>query len=346
MASISPRKDSDGNLIGYRVQIRRRGHPPQVRTFRQKSEAMIWSRSIEGEMDKGLFVDFSEAERTTLDELLDRYRSDVTPAKRGAAAELSKIAVIKRHPIVRRPVAGITGADLAQYRDDRLREVSPATVNRELTIVSHVFSVAMQEWRIILPRGNPVMAMRRPRTPEGRTRRLGDGEEERILSAASAYERTSKAIRMASIIQLALATGMRRGEISAMRWEFIDFPGRTIHLPDTKNGTARSVPLSKAAVAILQGVVRRNDGWVWGTDMDPHSITRAFDRICARAAINDLRFHDLRHEAVSRLFETTDLSEMEIARITGHKTMAMLSRYTHLRAGHLADRLDGKRRGG
>ena len=95
---MSPRKDYDGNLIGYRMQIRGRGHPPQVRTFRQKSEAMIWSRSIEGEMDKGLFVDFSEAERTTLDELFDRYRSDVTPAKRGAAAELSKIAVIKRHP--------------------------------------------------------------------------------------------------------------------------------------------------------------------------------------------------------------------------------------------------------
>lgn len=297
-------------------------------------------------MDKGMFVDFSEAERTTLNELLDRYRSDVTPTKRGAAAELSKIAVILRHPIVRRPLAVLTGADLAQYRDDRLREVAPATVNRELTVLSHAFSVAMQEWRIVLPRGNPVLAMRRPRAPEGRSRRLGAGEEERIGVAASEYERTSKAIRMASIIALALATGMRRGEIASMRWDFVDLSGRTIHLPETKNGTARSVPLSKVAVEILRGVVQRIDGWVWGVDIDPHSITRAFDRICVRAAIKDLRFHDLRHEAVSRLFEKTDLSEMEIARITGHKTLAMLSRYTHLRAGHLADRLDGKRRGG
>lgn len=346
MATINERFDRDGQSIGWQVIVRRKGFPSQTRTFRSKRDADQWSYEIESEIGQGRFVDHREAESTLLAILLARYRTEVTPRKRGAKAELSKIGVIARHRIVRRSVASLTGADLAAYRDDRLKEVSAGTVNRELSVLGHVFTVAMQEWRILLPRGNPVQAMRRPRAADARTRRLFDGEEDRLVAAALHYEATSKAIRMAAVIKLAMATAMRRGEIVSMRWQHVDLKARTIHLPETKNGTARSVPLSAAAVALLEALPRRSDGWVWGADIDPHSITTAFDRICKRAKIEDLRFHDLRHEAISRLFERTDLTEMEIARVSGHKTMAMLSRYTHLRAGHLADRLDGKRRGG
>lgn len=346
MATINERFDRDGQSIGWQCIVRRKGHPSQTRTFRTKKQADLWAATLESDIGHGRFVDHREAEKTTLATLIDRYRREITPQKRGERAELSKLRVIERHPIVRRTVAGITGADLSDYRDDRLREVSAGTVNRELNIISHVFAIAVTEWRINLPRGNPVSAMRRPRADAARTRRLQEGEEDRLIAAALQYEVTPKALRMTGIIALALATAMRRGEIAGMTWKHVDLLDRTIHLPETKNGSARSIPLSRPAIAVLESLPRRIDGWVWGPAIDPHSITTAFDRICTRAKIADLRFHDLRHEAISRLFENTDLTEMEIARISGHKTMMMLSRYTHLRAGHLADRLDGKRRGG
>lgn len=348
MATINERFDRDGQSIGWQTIVRRKGHPSQTRTFRTRREADLWAATIEAAVGHGTFVDHREAEKTSFATLLDRYRREITPQKRGEKAEVSKLRVIERHPITRRAVAGITGADLAGYRDDRLREVSPGTVNCELNIISHIFAIAITEWQIDLPRGNPVAAMRRPRSDAARTRRLQEGEEDRLIAAALQYEVTPKALRMTSIITLPLATAtaMRRGEIIGMTWQHVDLPGRTIHLPETKNGSARSIPLSRAAIAVLESLPRRIDGWVWGANIDPHSITTAFDRICTRAKIENLRFHDLRHEAISRLFERTDLTEMEIARISGHKTMMMLSRYTHLRAGHIADRLDGKRRGG
>ena len=136
---------------------------------------------------------------------------------------------------------------------------------------------------------------------------------------------------------------MRRGEIAGLRWENVNLKQRSAHLPDTKNGTARTVPLSLEAVVILQSLPRRLDGRVF--NLGSESITSDMFMACRAAGITGLTFHDLRHEAISRLFENTDLDAMEIARISGHQTLSMLSRYTHLRAHRLADRLDGVPRG-
>ena len=130
---------------------------------------------------------------------------------------------------------------------------------------------------------------------------------------------------------------MRRGEIAAMRWEHLDRQARVLLIPETKTGTPRRVPLSMAALAVLDALPRRLDGQVWA--MRPDSISQAFERVCKAAGIEGLTFHDLRHEATSRLFEK-GLNPMEVAAITGHKTLQMLKRYTHLRAEELVRKLD------
>ncbi len=132
---------------------------------------------------------------------------------------------------------------------------------------------------------------------------------------------------------------MRGGEIAKLTWDRVDTKQHRAHPPVTKNGTARSVPLSREALAVLESLPHRIDGTVFG--MSDNAISMAWTRTIRTAKIAGLTFHDWRHEAISRLFEKTDLDAMEIARISGHRTLSMLSRYTHLRAHHLAERMDG-----
>ena len=162
---------------------------------------------------------------------------------------------------------------------------------------------------------NPAELVHKPRLPQGRERHLVDDEQARLLSAALTYG----------------------GEIAAMRWEHLDRKAKVLLIPEAKNGTPRRVPLSPAAVGVLDGLPRRIDGRVWG--MRPDSISQAFERACQAAGIEGLTFHDLRHEATSRLFEK-GLALTEVATITGHKTWQMLKRYTHLRAEDLVKKLD------
>lgn len=188
---------------------------------------------------------------------------------------------------------------------------------------------------------NPVQGIRKPSLKgTGRTRHLEPGEELELLARAREYGEP-----LPSIIQLALETAMRRGEIAGLRWESVDLNRRVIHLSQTKNGESRDVPLSSRAVAVLVVLPRRIDGRVF--DVRSDNISQAFARItgtsatskqCARRQdiklLADFRFHDLRHEATSRLFER-GLNPMQVAAITGHKTLQMLKRYTHLRAEEL-----------
>ena len=177
---------------------------------------------------------------------------------------------------------------------------------------------------------NPVSQIRRPRNPESRERRLQFEELEKIL------EHTESPM-LGHVVLFALETGMRRGEIAMMQWEHVDVKKRTLRIPETKTGKARSIPLTTEALRILNDLPRRLDGFIWGMT-DPHTMTRAFERACKRAKISDLTFHDLRHEATSRFFEK-GLNPMQVAAITGHKTLQMLKRYTHLKAEDLAELL-------
>ncbi|MDY0261898.1 site-specific integrase [Syntrophotalea acetylenica] len=322
MASINKR-----GPYQWQVKIRRKGYPLQSKTFETEEDAKKWARLIESEMDRGIFVCQAEAEKTTLEEALKRYKREITPGKKGKKQEESRINILSRSPLGPRYLASIRGTDVAKYRDERLLERSPITVNNELILLSHLYTVAKKEWGMEGLR-NPVRDIRKPKQPSGRDRRLRPGEEERLLKHTPP--------RLRPLIVLALETAMRLGELVNLRWENINLARRTAHLPETKNDSARTVPLSTSAIKEFKALPRHLDGQIFTYSANAASI--AFSDLVKKQEIENLRFHDLRHEATSRLFEK-GLNPMEVASITGHKTLQMLKRYTHLRAEDLAEKL-------
>ena len=329
MATLVQRKGPSGRRV-WQVLVRRRGYTQQTRTFDTKAEAEAWSATIESEMARGVFMSRTEAESTTLAEALDRYRAEVAIHKK----DKGENGVIKwwaSRPLACRPMASIRGKDIASAIKIKEGEgVGPRTIFAYLAMLSHLFTIARREWGMESLE-NPVEFVRKPKLPSGRTRRLVADEEARLLEAAKTYGG-----EIHRIITWAIETAMRRGEIAGMRWEHLDRRARVLLIPETKTGTPRRIPLSSRALQVLENLPRRLDGKVWG--MRPDSISQAFERICTTAGIEGLTFHDLRHEATSRLFEK-GLNPMEVAAITGHKTLQMLKRYTHLRAEDLVGRL-------
>jgi len=316
----------------YRVRIRRKGYPEQIKTFETMGKAKKWSRLVESKMDRGVFVSMVEAESTTFEECLSRYMREKTTNKKGWRQERTRIKKMQQHPLASRVMASIRSKDIAEYRDARLScssVNSATTVLHELKIISHVFNTARKEWGM---EGliNPVEGIAKPAPPRPRDRRLESGEEVRLLASAMEYNQRTHAL-----IVVAIETSMRRGELAGLTWNDID--GNIARLTDTKNGESREVPMSSRALAALQPLPRQlHDDRIFGLTND--AVTKGFRKICKRAGIEDLRFHDLRHEATSRLFEK-GLNPMQVAAITGHKTLQMLKRYTHLRAKDLAKML-------
>ncbi|PLT20525.1 MULTISPECIES: site-specific integrase [Ralstonia] len=347
MASISKR----GNY--WRAFVRRRGYPLQTRTFDTKATAEAWARRIEAELDRGVFVDRTEAERNTLGDLLLRYSQEVSPHKKGGPLEILRIRKLRSDPIAALKVSALSGQSIAQYRDRRLagdpktKAVSGSTVNRELTLIGHVISVARKEWGVHVDT-NPVSLIRRPKENRARSRRLYRGEEERLLLQLELSQRTAEGFYVAGgcrneyvrpLVILALETAMRRGELLSLQWSDVHLADRYVRLHDTKNGEARDAPLSTRAVSTLTELSTRPrhvSGRVF--PVSPEALKKAFTRACDRAGIEDLHFHDLRHEATSRISEKLD-NILELSAVTGHKTVQMLKRYYHPRASDLARKL-------
>jgi integrase len=308
-----------------------------------KADAERWSRGIELDMDRGTFTCRSEAERTTLNELLDRYLVEITPTKKGADAESYLIKKWKRHPMSRKMISSVRASDLAKFRDESLKTMSANSVRNELALLSGLFEIARKEWGYGV--SNPVRDIRKPSPPAGRERRFVAGEEEALLAECD----RSRAWYLGAVVRLALETAARMGELANLRWNDVDLPRQTAYFRDTKNGENRRIPLSTAAIRILKQLPRSVDGRVF--PVSKASIKSSFHDAVVRVRreyvhqgganedyMVDLHFHDLRHEAVSRLFEL-GLNSMEVAGISGHKTLQMLKRYTHLKAEDLARKL-------
>jgi integrase len=316
----------------WRVKVRRAGLPAQTRTFDSKTLAQQWARGVESEIDKGIVVDRRVAQRLSLAEILERYRHEVTPSKRGAADENLRLKAMAQRPFARIRTSALTSSHLAAYRDERLKVVSGAIVNREFSVLSHAIDTARREWDVYLPT-NPCTLVRRPPQGRPRDRRLQGDEEQRLLAAC----RGARNKWLAHFVALAIETGMRRGELLGLSWDNVDLERRTAFLPVTKNGESRGVPLSSRAVTVLRGLPASSSGRVFG-ELTPLALRQSFNRATRRAGITGLRLHDLRHEATSRFFEK-GLNVMEVASVTGHKTLQMLKRYTHLSVTDLATRL-------
>lgn len=328
MATISPRADDQGIRIGWQARIRKKGFPVQVKTFRVKAEAQAWAKKIESEMERGLWRDTSEAESLTLAQCLDRYRDEVVPTKKGGRRELDYVNQWKGRTISRQFMSSIRGKDVAQAMKEMEAEgKGPNTIRLHLALLSHLFKVARTEWGMESI-DNPVEYVRKPKLPQGRDRRLVDDEETRLLAACQAINP-----ELRDIVLFAIETAMRQGEIMGMTWDNVDIKRRTVTLENTKNGEKRIVPLSSTALRVLSKSPRKISGEVW--EYRQEGVKYAFPAACRKANIKDLHFHDLRHEATSRLFEK-GLHPVQVAAITGHKTLQMLQRYTHLKAEDLA----------
>ena len=321
----------------YQVLIRRKGFATTCRTFHQKADADEWARHMEIKADRGdLPTPVKVLDTYRIRDILEKYRDEITVKKRSANTEAYILNAFLRLPIANLTLAQITPAHFSTHRDKRLKKVKSGTVNRELGIVKHAFDIAMREWDIPL-RENPLAKFKKLKTDNARSRRL-EGEEWNAIKTAVA---TCRNPFIMPLIRLAIETAMRRGELLAMQWHHIDFEVRTALIPVTKNGHSRTIPLTSEAVKILREIqdMKEADSKNVFSGVTGNAADNAWDRIIKRAKVEDLHFHDLRHEAISRFFER-GLSVPEVALISGHRDFRMLFRYTHLKAEDVAAKLN------
>ena len=342
MATITKRKAG-----GWQARVRRTGYPQQAKTFETRSDALKWAAVLESELARGVFVDSGPAERMTIRQALSLFGTEVVPKRKSQSSDPSRLATLTKH-LGDYSIARLQPMHVAAYRDKRLEQVGPQSVLHEMNLLNRVLRWLAIEKGVSCPKEPPTARVAKPTRPRGRERRVTDAEINAIVSATDSKE-------LGAIVRLAVATAMRRSELVGLEWRNVDLDRRTALLPTTKNGEPRRVPLSPDAIAVLGSISRRSDGRVFG--MRAASVQQAFQRASERARtranrsgasedpqpddsfLSALHFHDLRHEATSRLFERGDMDLMEVALITGHKDLRMLQRYTHLRPETVARKL-------
>ncbi|MBF5011480.1 integrase [Burkholderia pseudomultivorans] len=325
MATIRQRADR------WQAIIKRKGYPVQSKTFTLKKDAEKWARQQERLIDAGQWIDSPQDRQTTLGELLDRYAKEVSSGKRGTRAESYRIESFKKLSLAKHALSVITPQMVAAWRDARLGEVSSGTALRELQLLGHVFSVAIREWGVQLP-SNPVSLIRKPRSGKARDRVLTTSERTALISACSQCHNPW----IKPVVIFALETAARRGEILALTWQDVDLARRTATLQITKAGQPRRIPLSATCVTMLEALPRSLDGRVFPVSIE--TVKQAYERAVARAGITNFTFHDLRHDALTRLAKQ-GLSILELRAISGHATANMLQRYVSIDAGELAMKL-------
>jgi len=325
MASIRKRGSS------WHVQVRRSGQPSLTRSFNKKPDAIAWGRQTEAEIDRrGLAPSRADLERFTVGDLLKRYRDEVVVHKRGKRTETYTIEALLRHRLSGYALGHVTPNVFRLYRDERMNVVKGATVCRDLCILQHAFTIAIKEWGLPLFE-NPLAAVSRPSLGPHRERRLRDGEFEKLLKGCL----KGRVWWLSPLIRLAIETGMRRGELLNIQRHHINHDQKTLYIPVTKNGHSRTIPLTGRAMTILNEAPHEGDRLF---PLSGNAVRLAWERLKRRMDIEDLRFHDLRHEAISRFFEM-NLSVPEVALISGHRDYRMLSRYTHLKAQDVAKKI-------
>lgn len=316
MASIRRRKS------GYQVQIRR-AHQTLCKTFPTRQDAIRWARHQESQIDLGAAA---RLESPTLFELVQRYGRDIAPRHRREENCIGLLAKLMREPWVHQPVHQLPAVRLSTYRDKRLAECARETVRRELGLLQTILRYARREWA--MPINHALLEVAKPAADAHRTRRLTP-EETAII--ATAFES-----RFQDLVHFALETGLRRGELLRIEVAHIDRTRALLSIPETKNGHPRIIPLAPTALGILNRWAPPRGGRVF--QFTPRAVQMRWYRAMRRLGIEDLHFHDLRHEAISRFFEA-GLTIPEVALISGHRDPRMLFRYTHLRAEDVGQRM-------
>jgi integrase len=304
----------------WQVQIRRKGYPAVSKTFPLRDWAQRWAQETERQLDRGaLPPSLSDLKRYLLRDLLTRYLEEITPTKRGRESEGYQLKRLIRDPLSQLTLNRVTPATVAAYRDKRAKLVSGSSVQREIAILRHCLEVARTDWGIPL-QFNPAKGLRLPAANPARIRRISAGEEAALIDHAS-----HRSWYLAPIIRLAIATGMRRGELLSLTWNDVDFERKTATLRLTKNGRSRLVPLSPDALDVLRRLPCSQEKIF---PVSPNALRLSWERLRKATAMEDVHFHDLRHEAISRFFEL-GMTIPEVAQISGHRDAKMLLRYAH-----------------
>ena len=306
----------------WQAQVRSKHIGSISKSFHSKLDAQKWAKKQEVLMQSGQWSRIKE-HSFTLHSLITKYKYEITPKKRGFISEDQRLRrLLKEKDLMNLPLERLHPHILAAFRDRRLKDGVRAC-QYDLVLIRHAGNIACIEWGWSLG-DNPVEKIRLPKNNPPRERRLKPGEYERLKRASS----ETKVWYLWLIIDFAIETGMRRSEILGMKWEHIGIDNQRVLLPLTKNGSSRWVPLTKKAIDILSQVPRTTDHVFPITDV---ALRQSWERLRNRANLIDFTFHDLRHEAISRMFEK-GLNVPEVASISGHKTASQLFRYVQVNA--------------
>lgn len=337
MAYIEERKTKTGETR-FKAQIRIKGYPTQTQSFRRKTDAQRWATQTEAAIQEGRHFKTSESKKHTLKELITRYENEILPNKPRSKQE----GQIRwwREELGDHLLSEITPALIGEYRDKLANgktrhgnKRAPATVLRYLTALSHVFSVAVQEWGWL--DDSPMRKVVKPKRQRGRIRFLSDDERARLFAVCKESENPY----LYKVVVLALSTGMRKGEMMNLRWGDVDLVQKRIILHETKNNELRVVPLTGTALKLL---IAHEAERPFETDYlfpservknQPMDIRSSWEKALVQANIENFRFHDLRHSTASYL-AMNGASLSEIADVLGHKTIQMSKRYAHLSEAH------------
>lgn len=303
------------------------------KTFPTKSQAQAWAIQIEGEL---LSQKRNEIPDKTFSDLLDKYSAEISEHKKGKQWEQRRILYFKKYPFAEVKLQDLDEEDFKKFRDARLREVSSATVIREFNLLSHICSTAVKEWKWL--KTNPTSIVQRPKQPKSRDRLITQEEIDALLFSANftpKAEIKTAMQRVACAFLFAIETAMRAGEIVKLKWEDVDVKKRIANLYDTKNGADRTVPLSSEAIRILNQLPKESD---FIFNLTSQSLDALFRKLKSRCGIENLHFHDTRHEAITRLAKKLDV--LPLARMVGHRDLKMLMVYYNETAEELAKKLD------
>lgn len=347
MATIIQRKNTKGDTC-FQVKIRMKGFPPESATFKRKTDAVKWANSTESAMREGRYFKTAESKKHTLADLIDRYIEFELPQRKSDQSKFKMQLLWWKDKIGAYMLSDITPALLSKYKEVLGSEDSPkpkngrttrsnATINRYMACLSIVFTKAVNEWEWL--EENPMSKVTKKKEPRGRVKYLSDDEVSSLLieSKKISYE-------LYLCVLIALSTGARYGEIINLTWDNIDLKNKQFHFMDTKNGEDRGIAITPQIYSELKEFQKiRNIKSSYLFTMPDGSrliyLRSQYAKALKATRIKDFTFHDLRHTAASYLAKG-GASLLEIATILGHKTLAMVQRYSHLTKDHTAKVLE------
>jgi integrase len=298
------------------------------RTFESFAKAEHWSAGIRcgeiqlSKVSNADIVKESRSNEVTVYQALERYLGEVVTKQKGIVQASNRVKALQCEPFAHKKLTELSIEDVRRLRDRELeRGCAGPTVARKLAVLSSMVIHAQQEWGLEIE--NPARKVRRPALSKPRMTRLEPQDEKLLLEGCDG----TSTPYLRQVIELAIETGMRKGELLGLTWQSVDLVRRVITLADTKNGRARFVPLTDRAVEVLRAT--RESGVSRPVPISQSALDNAWKRVIRRTGLVGLRFHDLRHEALSRWANRLEGDVFKLSLVSGHQTLQMAQRYVH-----------------